>query len=254
LHVPSLLPERVGGPLRRRAFASTRRPTTRPADARPLLQTRRRQPDPRAEDASGASIVGGHTSRLGLAESNDGLHFTRHPAPVLFQTNDAQQFNEWPGGMEVPRLVEAEDGRYILTYTQWNRDVPRLAVATSRDLVDWEKHGPAFAAAAGGKYLTTESKSGAILSRLVGERIVATKVNGKDWMYYNVPHVLIATSDDLVHWTPMEDANGRALAVLSPRPGYFDSWLVVAGPPPLLTDRENLVLCASPPLHLLFPW
>ena len=196
----------------------------------------------RAEDASGASIIGGHTSRIGLAESNDGLHFTRHPEPVLFPTNDAQKGNEWPGGVEDPRIVEDEDGRYVLTYTQWNRDVPRLAVATSRDLVRWEKHGPAFASAAGGKYLKTESKSGAILSRLVGDRIVATRVNGKYWMYYNVPHVLIATSDDLVHWTPMEDANGRALAVLSPRPGYFDSWLVEAGPPPLLTERGIVVL------------
>ena len=196
----------------------------------------------RAEDASGESIIGGHTSRIGLAESNDGLLFTRHPEPVLFPANDAQHANEWPGGVEDPRIVEAEDGRYILTYTQWNRDVPRLAVATSRDLVQWEKHGPAFAAAAGGKYLTSESKSGAILSRLVGDRIVATRVNGKFWMYYNVPYVLIATSDDLVHWTPVEDANGRALAVLSPRPGYFDSWLVEAGPPPLLTEHGIVVL------------
>jgi len=196
----------------------------------------------RAEDATGASIIGGHTSRIGLAESADGLHFTRRREPVLFPTNDAQKGNEWPGGVEDPRIVEAEDGRYILTYTQWNRDVPRLAVATSRDLVHWEKHGPAFAAASGGKYLRSESKSGAILSRLVGDRIVATKVNGKYWMYYNVPHVLIATSDDLVHWTPVEDANGRALAVLSPRPGYFDSWLVEAGPPPLLTERGIVVL------------
>lgn len=196
----------------------------------------------RAEDATGASIIGGHTSRIGLAESTDGVHFTRHPAPVLFSDNDAQRANEWPGGVEDPRIVEDESGRYILTYTQWNRQVPRLAVATSRDLVTWEKHGPAFAAAAGGKYLGVETKSGAILSRVVGDRIVATKVNGKYWMYYNVPDVLIATSDDLVHWTPMEDANGRPLKVLAPRPGYFDSWLVEAGPPPLLTARGIVML------------
>lgn len=196
----------------------------------------------RAEDATGASVIGGHTSRLGLAESSDGLHFTRRPAPVLYPDRDAQQGNEWPGGVEDPRLVESEDGRYVLTYTQWNREVPRLAVATSRDLVHWEKHGPAFAAAAGGKYLATESKSGAILARLVGDRLVAAKVNGKYWMYYNVPHVLIATSDDLVHWTPLEDADGKALRVLSPRAGYFDSWLVEAGPPPLLTARGIVML------------
>ena len=36
----------------------------------------------RAEDATGESKIGGHTSRLGLAESADGLRFTRRGAPV----------------------------------------------------------------------------------------------------------------------------------------------------------------------------
>ena len=30
--------------------------------------------------------------------------------------------------------------------------------------------------------------------------------------------------------------------MLSPRPGYFDSWLVEGGPPPLLTDSGIVVL------------
>ncbi len=164
----------------------------------------------RAEDASGREQIGGHTSRLGLAESRDGLHFTRRATPVLYPDTDVQRQNEWPGGVEDPRIVETEDATYVLTYTQWNRDVPRLAVATSRDLLTWTKHGPAFAKAAGGKYLRTESKSGAILSRLVGERIVATRVNGKYWMYFGVPDILIATSDNLIDWTPVEDDDGSA--------------------------------------------
>ncbi|MGQ0647300.1 MAG: glycoside hydrolase family 130 protein [Gemmatimonadaceae bacterium] len=197
----------------------------------------------RAEDATGDPKIGGHTSRLGLAESADGLRFTRRSTPVLYPDTDAQAKNEWPGGVEDPRVVEAEDGRYVLTYTQWNREVPRLAVATSRDLVRWTKHGPALASAAGGKYLERESKSGAILARIVdGSRLVATRVNGKYWMYFNVPDILIATSDDLVTWTPLEDADGRPLKVLSPRPGYFDSWLVEAGPPAILTEHGIVVL------------
>jgi beta-1,2-mannosidase len=196
----------------------------------------------RAEDSSGARQIGGHTSRLGLAESSDGLHFTRRAAPVLYPDTDAQRQNEWPGGVEDPRIVETDDGRYVLTYTQWNRDVPRLAVATSRDLLSWVKHGPAFARVAGGKYLRTESKSGAILSRIEGERLIATRVNGKYWMYFGVPDLLIATSDDLIHWTPLEDADGRPVKVLSPRPGYFDSWLVEGGPPALLTPHGIVVL------------
>ena len=191
----------------------------------------------RAEDASGDSAIGHHTSRIGLAESADGLHFTRRETPVLYPDRDAQRDNEWPGGVEDPRIVERDDGVYVLTYTQWNRKVPRLAVATSRDLVRWQKQGPAFAAASGGKYNEIQTKSGAILCRFSAERCVATKVNGKYWMYFNVPDVFVATSDDCLSWTPIEDDNGRPLKVLSPRPGYFDSWLVEAGAPAVLTDR-----------------
>jgi beta-1,2-mannosidase len=196
----------------------------------------------RAEDASGEEKIGGHTSRLGLAESSDGLRFTRRATPVLYPDNDAQKGNEWPGGVEDPRIVESDEGLYVLTYTQWNRDVPRLAVATSRDLLTWTKHGPAFAKAPAGKYLKTESKSGAILSRVIGNRVVATKISGKYWMYYGVPDIQIATSDNLVDWFPLEDTDGRAIKVLSARPGYFDSWLVEAGPPAILTEHGIVVL------------
>ena len=45
----------------------------------------------RAEDDSGDMMIGGHTSRIGLAESTDGLHFTRRPAPVLYPDNDGEK-------------------------------------------------------------------------------------------------------------------------------------------------------------------
>jgi len=37
----------------------------------------------RAEDGTGDKQIGHHTSRLGMAESTDGLHFSRRNAPVL---------------------------------------------------------------------------------------------------------------------------------------------------------------------------
>jgi beta-1,2-mannosidase len=80
----------------------------------------------RAEDDSGSGI-GKHTSRIGLAESADGLRFTRRAQPVLFPGEDAQKATEGPGGCEDPRIVETEDGTYVLTYTQWDRKVARLA-------------------------------------------------------------------------------------------------------------------------------
>jgi len=196
----------------------------------------------RAEDASGDAQIGHHTSRLGLAESSDGLHFTRRAEPVLYPDKDDQSKYEWTGGVEDPRIVETGSGEYVLTYTQWNRDIPRLAVATSRDLLHWTKHGPAFAKSGNGRYLATESKSGAIVARAEGNRVVATRVNGKYWMYYGVPEIQIATSDNLIDWTPLETSDGKTLKVLSPRPGYFDSWLVEAGPPAIITQRGIVAL------------
>jgi len=61
-------------------------------------------------------------------------------------------------------------------------------------------------------------------------------------MYFNVPNVMIATSENLTEWTPLEIEDGRPLAVLSPRAGYFDSWLVEPGPPAILTDRGIVLL------------
>ena len=196
----------------------------------------------RAEDASGREEIGFHTSRIGLAQSGDGLNFTRRAAPVLYPDKDDQARYEWTGGVEDPRIVETDDGRYVLTYTQWNRDVPRLAVATSKDLVTWIKHGPAFARAENGKYMRMETKSGSIVTRVKGDHLVATKINGKYWMYFNVPDIMLATSDDLINWAPLADSDGKVLKVLSARPGYFDSWLVEAGPPSILTDRGIVLI------------
>ncbi|SHG76369.1 glycoside hydrolase family 130 protein [Flagellimonas flava] len=196
----------------------------------------------RAEEKLGEKEIGGHTSRIGLAMSKDGKHYSTKKHPIFYPNKDDQQQNEWPGGTEDPRIVETEDGLYVLTYTQWNRKVPRLAIATSRNLIDWNKHGPAFSKHKNGKYLNAETKSGAIVTHLKNGKLVATKINGKYWMYYGVPHVWLAHSTNLVDWTPLETYEGTLAPVLSPRPGYFDSWLVEAGPPPILTKDGIVVL------------
>lgn len=196
----------------------------------------------RAEEKLGEKEIGGHRSRIGLAFSTDGRHYQKRPKPILYPKEDGQKKYEWPGGIEDPRIVQTEDGRYVLTYTQWNREVPRLAVATSTDMVNWTKHGPIFENYKDGIYHNRESKSGAIVTQLKNGRLVAAKINGKYWMYYGVPHIWLAHSEDLVNWTPVETYEGKLAPVLSPRPGYFDSWLVEAGPPPLLTDNGIVVL------------
>ena len=196
----------------------------------------------RAEDNTGSMSIGGHTSRLGLAESTDGTHFTRLPEPVFFPADDAERAREWPGGVEDPRLVEAEDGSYVLTYTQWNRETYSVGIATSRDLRHWTKHGPAFATALGGKYAGLKYKSAGIVTRVAGDRLVAAKIRGQYWMYWGEGVVRLATSTDLIHWTPVENTAGTPVEVLHPRPGKFDSTFPEVGPPPVLTERGIVVL------------
>jgi predicted GH43/DUF377 family glycosyl hydrolase len=197
----------------------------------------------RAEDDTGSMTIGGHTSRLGIAESEDGLHFKRNPAPVLFPAVDDQKPNEWTGGCEDPRLVEAPDGSYVITYTQYTGGRVRLGIATSSDLVHWKKHGPAFAKTLGGKYADLKCKSAAIITKLDGGRLKAARVNGKYWMYFGEGTIFLASSDNLVDWTVQEDAQGNKLSLLSPRGGhFFDSDLAEGGPPAILTNKGIVVL------------
>lgn len=195
----------------------------------------------RAEDNS-ATGIGKRTSRIGLARSADGVTMRLGDAPVLFPAEDAMKECDWPGGCEDPRVAVTEDGTYVMLYTSWNRRIPRLSVATSRDLVTWTKHGPAFAKAYGGRFRDLKSKSGSIVTKLDGDRLVIARVNGKYMMYWGERMVNIATSDNLIDWTPELDADGNLKGVVYPREGYFDSALTECGPPALLTDKGILLL------------
>jgi predicted GH43/DUF377 family glycosyl hydrolase len=190
----------------------------------------------RSEDKSGVGI-GFRTSRLGYAESSDGFHFKRSKTPVFYPANDDQKKYEWPGGCEDPRVAVTETGTYVVFYTQWNRDVPRLGVATSTNLKTWKKHGPIFEDAYEGKFLNIPHKSASILTKLKGNKQVITKINGKYWMYWGELHVYAATSSNLVDWKPVVNSDGTLKELISPRKGFFDSELTECGPPALLTNK-----------------
>ncbi len=172
----------------------------------------------RAQDAKGVS-------RLGYADSSDGIHFTRRPEPVFSPEADYEK----GGGVEDPRLVRFGD-TYYLTYTGYNTKDAQLCLATSRDLIHWERKGvllPAYK----GNWNTGWTKSGAI---------VPEKIDGKYWMYFlgTTPdkndQMGLAYSSDLIHWT-----EATKTPVLPRRPGQFDSRVVEPGPPPILTPTAS---------------
>lgn len=195
----------------------------------------------RAEDNS-ATGIGKRTSRIGLAESEDGIHMKRRKTPVMYPDKDNMKENEWEGGCEDPRVTMTEDGLYVMAYTSWNRKVARLCIATSHDLVKWEKHGPAFAKAYNGRFKDIFCKSGSMVTTIKDGKQVLTKIDGKYFMYWGEHAVYAATSDDLVNWTPILDEKNELATVIKPRPQYFDSALTECGPPAILTDKGIVLL------------
>ncbi len=175
----------------------------------------------RAQDQKG-------TSRLGYAESGDGVHFTRRGQPVLSPEAEYEK----DGGVEDPRLVSI-DGQFWLTYTGYNKKDAQLCVASSTDLIHWSRKGvimPAYK----GRWNVNWTKSGAMLDR---------KINGKYWMYFMAdakgrPNQMgVASSDDLVHWTEALDQ-----PIAPTRAGMFDSKVAEPGPPPVLTRAGILLI------------
>ncbi|HPF11765.1 MAG TPA: glycoside hydrolase family 130 protein [Flavobacteriaceae bacterium] len=205
----------------------------------------------RAQDSTG-------TSRIGMAVSEDGLHFNKMPHPVFYPDQDAMKRYEWNyrkdnsfekpmeacvscyfDGVEDPRILKGEDERYIMTYTSYDGKTARLSLASSTDLMHWTKHGLVLADE---KYADTWSKSGAIVGELKGGNVTAKKINGTYWMYFGDTSLFMATSEDLVKWKALEDLeSGKMIAVLHPRAGYFDSRLVEPGPFALYKN-EGIVL------------
>jgi beta-1,2-mannosidase len=185
----------------------------------------------RAQDSAG-------TSRLGYAESQDGIHFARRAEPVLSPEAEYEK----GGGVEDPRLQRI-GSTFYLTYTGYNNKDAQLCLATSTDLIHWERKGvvlPAYK----GKWNVGWTKSGAI---------VPEKVDGKYWMYWlgtaadKTDQVGLSYSTDLLHWTEATDT-----PVLGRRPGEFDSRVVEPGPPPIVTQDGIILIYNGADDHLAY--
>ena len=206
----------------------------------------------------------------------------------MYPENDFMYKYEWDGGIEDPRIIEvdllnegdkisenSETGfRYVMTYTSYN-GIARLCIATSNDLLTWEKHGPAFQNAFEGKFINAWTKSGSIIVEQDpnnSSRMIASRINGLYYMFWGEYYIHLATSIDLIYWTPILDSDvddkvektqkniyhGRPdhaektnddkfrgfpiFKVFGPRPGKFDSELVEPGPQPILDRQTNSIV------------
>lgn len=166
-------------------------------------------------------------SRIGLATSTNGVDFAREGEPVLVPEEDYEAH-----GCEDPRISRIGE-TYYLTYTGNSGSNAALCLATSTDLHEWTRHGPLFPEFNTWGTLPYGpdkpwSKAGVIHPE---------PIDGRYYMYFGEGAIYVATSTDLLHWTPSEQAS----PMYAPTPGSWDGTLVEIGAPPVLTDDGLLI-------------
>ncbi len=162
----------------------------------------------RASDIAPNGKSGPFVSRLGYAVSKDGLKFNRLREPVI--TNNVPQEAR---GSEDPRIVKIDDTFYIM-YTGYTGDDYRICMASSKNLIDWHRHGIV---------LDEKNKDASLFPE---------KLNGKYVMFHRRdPDIWIAYSDDLIKWT---DHRKIMSPVSSSR--WESKKIGIAGPP-VKTDK-----------------
>jgi beta-1,2-mannobiose phosphorylase / 1,2-beta-oligomannan phosphorylase len=82
------------------------------------------------------AVDSNHVSRLGYARTLDGRRIDERPSkPVLTPSARWEEL-----GCEDPRITRL-DGTFLVTYTAYSRRGPRIALASTNDLIHFEKYG-----------------------------------------------------------------------------------------------------------------
>lgn len=154
-------------------------------------------------------------SFFSLARSQDGFHFTVDSEPVMLPAKEGPFAMYESRGIEDPRLTEI-DGRYYILFTAFSNWGTRIELAETTDFVHYErialisepgnKDGVLFPEKINGRY--------ARLDRPIGNGI------GSIWLSF---------SEDMIHW-------GDHQLLMTPRPGYWDSYRIGASAPPIKTE------------------
>lgn len=169
----------------------------------------------RATDIGGSEKYGRYINSLGYAVSSDMLTWKRRTNPIL-KNNVPQEAR----GPEDPRIVKIED-KFYMNYTGFkgdNHDDYRICLATSTDLIHWERQGVV---------LDEPNKDAAIFPKMI---------DGLYWLFHRrSPDIWIAHSKDLKEWTGHQ-------RIVTPRPGKWDSLRIGIAGPPLLIDDGWLLL------------
>lgn len=172
---------------------------------------------------------GDRMSRLGLAESTDGIHFTRKNNPVYYGGGH----DEEKLGVEDPRVVKIDDTYYII-YTAVSEDLesevnpkwaeqivkkPRVAASTTKDWINFLDYD-------------------VILPHLDAKNatLFPKKVNDEYWILFRSGGgaTYLANSPYIKFWP-------EQYPVFDKRPGQWDSARVGIGAQPIETEKGWLL-------------
>lgn len=118
-------------------------------------------------------------SSIGYAVSADGIAWNRLEQPVFAPHNGREDYR----GLEDPRVTPLE-GRFYMCYTAYGAHGNYPMIAVSDNLITWEDVGPLE---------KTENKDHVLFPQKIGGRYAI--------LHRRRPHIWIAFSDDLRHWT-----------------------------------------------------
>ncbi len=171
----------------------------------------------RACDLPSHDRFGEYVSSMGHAVSLDGVSFVRHDRPVFAGEGEQER-----RGVEDPRIVQVNgEAEFYMMYTAYGARFDgdhRISMASSKDLVNWSRHGVA---------LDEPNKDASLFPAKIGGRYAMFH---RRW-----PHIWMAFSDDLVNWTDHT-------IVMRTVPNSWESERIgIAGPPFRTADGWALI-------------
>jgi predicted GH43/DUF377 family glycosyl hydrolase len=170
----------------------------------------------RATDITSNGQEGRYINSLGYAVSTDGVNFNRLEKPIL--VNDVPQEARGP---EDPRIVKIGNIFYMM-YTgyggRFDADF-RICLATSKNLIAWERHG---------EMLDEPNKDASLFPQ---------KINGRYAMFHRRhPDIWLAFSVDLQTWVdhtlvmkalPDSDWENKKIGISGPPIKTADGWFLI---------------------------
>lgn len=170
----------------------------------------------RVEDRRGHS----HLSAARSANGIDGWQIDPQPTMPV----DPENYPEELWGIEDPRITFVPElEKYAVVYTAFTRDGPGVALALTRDFVEFERFG---------LVMSPEDKDAALLPHRIGGH----------WALIHRPvsapraHMWISYSNDLRHW------GSHKLMMEARRGAWWDANKIGLSPPPIQTDDGWLVI------------